>query len=252
MSHRIHYLSSLLFLVISNIAYGIEPVTDEVALNEEWWDGMSVYLGGGIGKSYVDSKLSLDEYTIGDPIDNAWKLSAGLDFNEHISIEGFYAVLGSEELNPGAEMGYRMLGANAILHYWAYGSRGVPDSIALYTKIGLTHQTNKTSDIRYQSDNKVPLLGGVGAEVYLPENLSIRLELESYDTDATLVSLNVLKRFGFKTRIPIVKLEKPVIKRVILTPVVFDVDLDGVLDDEDQCLGTAKDALVDEFGCILH
>ena len=161
-------------------------------------------------------------------------------------------MLGSEELNPGAEMGYRMLGANAILHYWAYGSRGVPDSIALYTKIGLTHQTNKTSDIRYQSDKNVPLLGGVGAEVYLPENLSIRLELESYETDATLVSLNVLKRFGFKTRTPIVKLEKPVIKRVILTPVVFDVDLDGVLDDEDQCLGTAKDALVDEFGCILH
>jgi hypothetical protein len=250
MSHRIHYLSFLLLLLISNITYGIGPVTDEAALDELWWDEMSVYIGGGVGKSYVDSKLSSDEYTIGDQIDNAWKLSAGLDFNEYISIEGFYAVLGSEELSPGAEMGYRMLGANAILHYWAYGSRGVPDSIALYTKIGLTHQTNQTSDIRYRSDNEVPLLGGVGVEVYLPENLSVRLELESYDTDATLMSLNILKRFGFKTRAPIVKLEQPVIKMVVLTPVVFDVDLDGVLDDEDQCLDTAKGALVNEFGCI--
>jgi hypothetical protein len=250
MSYRIHCLSSLFFLLISSIAYGAESIVDETVIKERWWDGMSVYAGAGVGQSYVDSKLNLDEYTLGNPIDNAWKLSAGLDFNEYVSIEGFYAVLGSEELSPGAEMGYRMLGANAILNYWAYGSRGVPDSIALYTKIGLTHQTNKTSDIRYQSDNEVPLLGGVGAEVYLPENLSIRLELESYDTDAAIVSLNVLKRFGFKVRAPSVMPKKPVIKMVVLTPVVFDADLDGVLDDEDQCLGSREGALVDELGCI--
>lgn len=253
MSHRIHYLSCLIFSVISNIAYGTEPVIEEVALNKEWLDEMSVYVGGGVGQSYVDSKLSRDEYTVGDLIDNAWKLSVGLDFNEHISIEGFYAVLGSEEMNPGAEMGYRMFGVNAVLHYWAYGSRGMPDSIALYAKAGLTHQTNKTSDTRYHSENKVPLLGGVGAEVYLPEDLSIRLELESYDTDAALVSLNFLKRFGFERKAPIVPIEKLVIKKVVLTPVVFDIDLDGVLDDEDQCLdtnlGANKDILVDEFGC---
>jgi hypothetical protein len=252
MSYRIHCLSSLFFLLISSIAYGAESVVDETVIEAQWWDGMSVYAGAGVGQSYVDSKLNLDEYTLGNQIQNAWKLSAGLDFNEYISIEGFYAVLGSEELSPGAEMGYRMLGASAMLHYWAYGSERAPGSIALYAKAGLTHQTNKTNDVRYQSENKVPLLGGVGAEVYLPEMFSIRLELESYDTDAAMVSLNVLKRFGFKVRAPIVMPKKPVIKMVVLTPVVFDADLDGILDDEDQCLGSSEGALVDEFGCIAH
>lgn len=249
MSYRIHYFSSLLFLIVSSVTYGVEPVTGEVASNGDWWDGMSLYAGAGIGQSYVDSELNVNTYSAGNQIQNAWKLSAGLDINKYFSVESFYAVLGSEELNPGAGAGHRMTGLDVMLHYWAYGSGRTAGSIALYAKAGLSHQTNKARDVRYQNETKVPVLGGIGAEVYLPKQFSFRLELESYDTDAALVSFNVVKRFGFKSRAPIPK--KPVIKRVVLTPVVLDSDLDGILDDEDQCLGTAKDVLINEFGCAI-
>ena len=43
-------------------------------------------------------------------------------------------------------------------------------------------------------------MGGVGAEYYLPHKFSVRFEIESYDADAALFSLNLVKRFGFNSR----------------------------------------------------
>jgi outer membrane protein OmpA-like peptidoglycan-associated protein len=213
----------------------------------QWSDEMALYLGAGIGQSYLDPSLSGSSFSIDDDTQNAWKLTAGWDLNDHISVEGYYSDLGSAELNPDGEIDYRMMGGNAILHFWAYGDEREKGSIALYAKAGVNHMTNNGRGVNYDQDNTIQLMGGVGAEYYLPRQFSVRFEFESYDTDASLLSLNLVKRFGFESEKTVPKAIPP--KAIVLAPIVIDSDLDGLLDDQDQCPNTPKGTPVDEVGC---
>jgi OOP family OmpA-OmpF porin len=245
------------------------------SVNSAWWDEMDLYAGAGYGQSYLSPGLGGTQYSIADHTQDAWKLSAGWDWNDHISIEGYYANLGSVELNPGGELGYRMLGGDAMLHHWARGGERVNGSIALYAKLGINHMTNNGEGVHYRSKNKGQLFGAVGAELYLPKKFSVRFEIDSYDTDASLFSLNIVKRFGFKSRTPSLPPLSVVEKKgqqeeqfiamvdklpttaagpkiIQLVPVVLDTDVDGLLDDEDQCPYTPATVSVNEFGCATY
>jgi outer membrane protein OmpA-like peptidoglycan-associated protein len=222
-------------------------------------DETVLYLGAGIGQSYLDPSLSGNNLSIDDDTQNAWKLTAGWDLNDHISVEGYYSDLGSAELNPDGEIDYRMMGGDAILHFWAYGDEREKGSIALYAKAGVNHMTNKGRDVEYDQNNTIQLMGGIGAEVYLPSKFSVRFEIESFDADAALLSLNLVKRFGFKSKKVEQKEFVAMIETlpetasgpsiVMLAPVVLDSDLDGLLDDDDQCPYTPKGMSIDNVGC---
>jgi outer membrane protein OmpA-like peptidoglycan-associated protein len=134
--------------------------------------------------------------------------------------------------------------------------------------------TNEGDGVSYQSENQAQLFGAIGAELYLPKKFSVRFEIDSYDADASLFSLNIVKRFGFKSRtpslppLPLVEKkqqeeqfvamieELPVTaagpKLALLVPVVLDSDLDGLLDDEDQCPYTPKNVTVNNLGCAKY
>ena len=224
----------------------------------EWWNEMDVYVGAGLGQSHLAPSLGGSGYSIDDHTQNAWKLTAGWDLNDHLSIEGYYSDLGRVKLDPSAKIGYRMMGGDAMLHYWAYGDERKKGSVALYVKAGLNHMTNNGNRVSYEKNNTMQLFGGVGVELYLRRKFSVRFEIESYDSDAALLSLNLVKRFGFKSKKVVQKKiiavaeplpEKTVLIPVVLLPVVLDSDLDGLLDNEDQCPNTPKGMTVDEFGC---
>jgi outer membrane protein OmpA-like peptidoglycan-associated protein len=240
----------------------------------QWSDEMALYLGAGIGQSYLDPSLSGSNFSIDDDTQNAWKLTAGWDLNDHISVEGYYSDLGSAELNPDGEIYYRMMGGDAILHFWAYGDEREQGSIALYAKAGVNHMTNNGRGVNYDQENTVHLMGGVGFEYYLPSKFSVRFEFESYDTDASLLSLNLVKRFGFESEKTVPKAIPPkaippkvippkvippkvippkVIppKAIVLAPVVIDSDLDGLLDDQDECPYTPKGMTINKSGCSI-
>lgn len=223
---------------------------------------MSAYLGAGIGQSDLSPQHVKDQgFTIDDFSQTSWKLTGGLDVNKTMSVEAYYSDLGRTSLSPNAEIGYRMLGADAIFHYWAQGEERLPGSIALYAKAGLNH-TNTYSRGRVEENNDLRrLFAGIGAELFWSQKFSLRLEFESYNADASLLSLNVIKRFGLGSKrspqkefIEMVKqLPKPAAgpRIVVITPVVIDSDLDGYLDDEDQCPATQKGMVVDQFGCAV-
>ena len=248
----------------SALIIALPMLLTSLASNAEWWDEMDLYVGAGIGQSYLDPSIDGTGYTIDNHTQNAWKLTGGWDWNDHISFEAYYADLGSVDLDPDADLGYRMVGGDAMLHYWAYGAERMEGSIAVYAKAGLNHMTNNGNGVSYESNNQGQLFGGIGAEWYLPQKFSVRFEIESYDTDASLFSLNLVKRFGFKSKKSIVSKpsqyefvamveELPETaagpKIVLLAPVVLDSDLDGLLDDEDQCPNTAKGVTIDGLGC---
>ena len=235
----------------STVLMALPMLVASLGANAEWWDEMDLYVGAGVGQSYLDPGLGGTAYSIDDHTQNAWKLTGGWDWNDHISIEGYYTELGTVDLKPGAHMTYRMMGADAMLHFWAHGEERKKGSIALYAKAGLNHMTNNANGVNYDQGSNFQLFGGLGAELYLQRRFSVRLELESYDTDAALLSLNLIKRFGFKskTRLKSEVLPKAEPQILDIVPVVVDSDLDGFLDDEDQCPYTPEGLTVDDRGC---
>jgi outer membrane protein OmpA-like peptidoglycan-associated protein len=243
----------------SAVLIALPIMVASLSASAEWSDEMDLYVGAGIGQSYLDPSIGGTGYSIDDHTQSAWKLTAGWDWNDHISVEGYYSELGSVELNPEATMAYRMMGGDAMLHYWAYGEERMQGSIALYAKAGLNHMTNNGNNVSYENNNTIQLLGGIGAEVYLPHKFSVRFEIESYDADAALLSLNVVKRFGFKSKKIKQKEFAAMVEAlpetasgpsiVMLAPVLLDSDLDGLLDDDDQCPDTPKGMSVDSIGC---
>ena len=261
---NLHWALGLMLLLLavrrkSTVLIVVPLMATTLNANAVWWDEMDVYAGAGIGQSYLTPSLGQSGYSIDDHTDNAWKLTAGWDWNDHISIEGYYTDLGRVSLKPGASIGYRMMGGDAILHFWAYGEERIEGSVAVYAKGGLNHMTNTGKRVSYEKNNTLQLMGGVGAEYYLPHKFSVRFEIESYDADAALFSLNLVKRFGFNSRktknkqpIAIVKpVPKAVVPLAVIAPViiVLDTDKDGLLDDKDQCPNTPPGVAVNELGC---
>jgi outer membrane protein OmpA-like peptidoglycan-associated protein len=232
-----------------------------LSASAEWWDEMDGYVGVGVGQSYLSPHHVTNQgYSVEDHTQAAWKLTGGWDINDYVSVEGYYGDIGSTGLSPEADIGYRMAGADAIFHYWAKGEERILGSIALYAKAGLNYTNTYHSSNVEEHDGLRKLFGGLGAEVYLPQKFSVRFEFESYNADASLLSLNLVKRFGFNSKTSTQKEFVAMVEQlpetaagpkvVVLIPVVLDSDLDGLLDDEDQCPDTAKDTAVDEFGCV--
>lgn len=253
---RAFFLTGLRSALIMSSALSIP-----LAAVAEWWDEMDGYVGVGVGQSYLSPHHVTNQgYSVEDHTQAAWKLTGGWDVNHNVSFEGYYGDIGSTGLSPEADIGYRMAGADAIFHYWAKGEARIPGSIALYAKAGLNYTNTYHSSNVEEHDGLRKLFGGLGAEVYLPEKFSVRFEFESYNADASLLSLNLVKRFGFNSKAATQKEFVEMVKQlpetaagpkvVVLIPVVLDSDLDGLLDDEDQCPDTAKDTTVDEFGCV--
>lgn len=238
-----------------------------VAADSNWAEKMDIYVGAGIGQSYLTpptrSGFSLDD-TTGD----AWKITAGVDLTDYISIEGFYADLGRATVDPSGDVSFRMQGADAIFHYWAKGEERAEGSVAVYAKAGFSYINTGMS---FDRDESVNALVGLGTEMYLPHNFSVRLEAEKYYADADLFSVSLVKRFGFRTseaskqsaQEAARKLaedaarekaaqEKALAEKLAREAAMADSDQDGVIDSVDQCAGTAKETKVDKTGCAIY
>lgn len=247
------------FIIVSMLS-----VTLKANADSHWWDEMDVYVGAGIGQSSLTPyHLTNNNYDVEERSNGAWKLTAGLDVNDYISLEGYYSDLGSSDLSSDTlddgKIDYRMAGADALLYFWSEDKKRAPNSLALYAKAGLNYtNTYHSSNIEENTDLR-KAFAGLGAEVYLENYFSIRFEFESYNADASLLSLNLMKRFGFNSQrsrksdftgmVEALPVTAAGPKIAFIMPVVLDSDVDGMLDDEDQCLETEKGVVIDEFGC---
>jgi outer membrane protein OmpA-like peptidoglycan-associated protein len=253
-------IPSVFFMGIRNAVITATLLSVSLSANAEVWDEMDLYVGAGIGQSDLSPyHAKYQGFSIDDNWQNAWKITGGLDVNDYVSVEGYYSDLGSTGLSPGADIGYRMAGADVILHHWAKGEERTQGSIALYAKAGLNHTDTYSSGNVAKNEDARMIFVGLGAEVYLPKKFSVRFEFESYNADASLFSLNLVKRFGFKSKKVKQKEFVAMVDTlpetasgpsiVMLTPVVLDSDLDGLLDDNDQCPYTPKGMSINNVGC---
>lgn len=162
-----------------------------------WLDGMDLYAGAGLGRSHLTPETKGTSYSLEKKTHGAYKIFGGWDLSHRVSVEGYYSDLGDADLEPEGKLGYRMTGGSLVGQWWISGGERLPESIALYGKAGINHLTNKANNISYARQSSLQISGGIGAVYYLPKHFSVRLELESYDRDAALLSLNLVKRFGF-------------------------------------------------------
>ena len=191
------------------------------------------YIGAGIGQSLMAPETDGTIYSINDDEDSGYKIYLGMDLSEYISAELSFADLGTTTLLPAGKIDYEAISFNALYYFYDQGEN---DHLgwASYIKAGLA-TLNNSATVPYVMDNSVQISLGMGAEYAWKNGLAARLDLESYDEDAALLTVGLLYRFG--------KQDKKSPRK--------DSDADGVYDDLDQCPGTPAGIRVDELGCEL-
>ena len=152
----------------------------------------SWYLGAGAGVSRLNPDTKNSEFSVSDKYDFAYKVLAGYDWSERISTEAYYTDLGEASISPYGEVDYRDFGISGLFYF-----RERPDyryGWALFGKLGVGRMKND-SDLRYKRNHDYHVLLGIGTEHKITTHLTLRFELELFEEDAQLLSINLLRRF---------------------------------------------------------
>jgi len=193
-----------------------------------------IYVGAGIGQSLMAPETNGTIYSIDDDKDFGYKLYLGFDLNEYLSAELSLANLGTTTLKPGGELDYETVSLDALYYFYDQGEND-HEGWASYIKAGIATINNTATGVPYIKDNSVQVALGLGAEYGWKNGLAARVDLESFDNDAALLTVGLLYRFGKQDKKPQRK----------------DSDRDGVFDAQDQCPGTPAKISVDSTGCEL-
>ena len=240
------------------------------AATADWSDlgsteNRSWYLGAGLGITELDPDTGSSGYSVADESDTGFKIFGGYDYSERLTVEGFYADLGSAKLSssfpsqPDGEVDYSTLGASVLWYFIRNGeSKGkdVRKGLQVYAHGGLSF-LNNSSSIDFSQDNSVQVQYGAGLEYGLNNGIALRAGVDLYDKDAGMVFVSVMKRFGLEKKRKIIVEPEHVIETVVepepvvIIPVILDADKDGVIDAEDKCAESPADIKVDPKGCSI-
>ncbi|MDX2506488.1 MAG: OmpA family protein [Gammaproteobacteria bacterium] len=260
-------------------AFTLQAITSVSFADSQEEDGAadrSWYLGAGLGITELDPDTGTTGYSVTDEKDSGFKLFGGYDFSERLTVEGFYADLGSAQLSnpapsqPDGEIDYSTLGASVLWYFIRNGENKGKDlrkGLQVYAHGGLSFLSNSSS-VAFSQDNSFQVQYGAGLEYGLNNGIALRAGIDLYDKDAGMVFVGVLKRFGTKYKRKVIVEPEPVIEPVV-EPVVepvqtqavvipevvvtydTDSDNDGVIDRLDDCADSPKDFSVDEKGCSI-
>lgn len=164
---------------------------DVVAAENTDGDQGLFYVLGAFGPTWLEPQTDATPYLLDDDKSNGFKIAAGYDLLDQISIEASIARLGKATLLPGGEVEYNPYAVSALYHLLGQRSR------SMFVKAGLA-SINTSSDIPTETVNDYQLMLGLGAELAWRKGWSLRAEFESYDKDASQFSVGVVKRFSRK------------------------------------------------------
>lgn len=227
----------------------------------------SYYGGAGFGGSSIEPKVNQSGFTVTDPSDGGAQLFIGRDVTARISLEGYFSDLGVATLNSDDQTGridYSTIGASGL--FYLLGGGGV-DSLAsrsglnIYARAGVGKLNNTGLGINFQRKNDWHFSTGLGAEYNMRNGFGLRAEFHNFDSDARVVSLNLVKRFRIrkngeklpsildKADLPLEVSEADTEAKAKTKLANRDTDGDGVLDKDDSCDSTKEGASVDANGC---
>ena len=226
------------------------------------------YYGGvGFGGSDIEPRVSESGFTVTDTTGSGTQLFFGRDVSARIAVEAYYSDLGAASLTDGETSGrieYSTFGASGLLYL--LGGGGV-DSLAnrhgfnLYARLGFGNLNNTGRGIEFDRQNAFNISTGLGAEYNLKNGFGLRTEFQNFDSDARVVTLNIVKRFRIqkgsgrfptfleRADIPLPVSSKDVKAKAKTTLAKKDRDNDGVYDADDYCSSTKEGVSVDANGC---
>lgn len=153
-----------------------------------------VYLGAGVGNSWLEPNEKNSIYSLEDDSDMGFKLLAGYDLGERLGLELSYVDLGSAALGTNAAqngMDYKAASLAGLFH--VLGER----SKSIFIKAGMS-KLDVSSDVPVDMLNDYQVMIGVGGEWTVKNGWSLRAEFESFDEDAKIATLGIVKRFHSK------------------------------------------------------
>lgn len=219
------------------------------------------YAGGGMGIGKMEPESESTAPDLNDSTDIAIKAYGGYDLTKDISIEGYYANLGEAGVEGSSDIRYQVFGVSGLWYFTNLDGERARDrreGFNLFGSAGVGKLKTSTSDTKTELENDFHVHFGGGAELYWKDGMSLRGEFTTYDEDAHLYSLSLVKRFG---ELPDENAEADSgtgegINTALIVPAPVpddadqtDSDNDGIPDIEDQCPNTPANADVDASGC---
>ena len=222
-------------------------MSSQAVANESTDTERRFYVGAGAGISYLEPDTSGTFFTRADDQDSGQRLFFGYDLKNYLSIDLEFADLGTSRMLPTGYIDYSVTSASA-LYYFYDQSKGDRQGLSAYVKGGLASIQN-SGNVPFERVNAIQLAFGGGLEYGWKNGFAARLELETYDEDASLLTIGVMYRFGIEQKPVKTEIIEPVKPEPVIKEEPKDTDQDGVIDEQDQCPNTAKGTTVDDKGC---
>lgn len=152
----------------------------------------------GAGLTRLDPDADDSSIDVGDLSSAGFSVAVGYDFTSWLSVELYYADLGSASIDfldqDVGDVDYQVYGVDAIATVYRFGNRE-RQGLSLYARAGLGGLEND-SNLDFRRDHATHVSFGAGAEYGFQNGLALRAELNSFDTDAQLLQVSLVKRFG--------------------------------------------------------
>ncbi len=263
------------------LAVGFSSTAAAQQFNGRWYGG----LGAGVSTVEPDTS-AVAGVDVTDNSSTGIRAFAGYDLAPNFSVEGYYSDLGTATLTPGTgsaspsgdrEIGYQTVGVSGL--YYVYNPAGGQamtnrEGLNVFAKggIGMMDNGDNTgvTDAEYERIEDFHLALGLGGEYGMKNGFAVRADYDSYDKDAKLASLSVMKRFGGAAAKPLdVPAPDPYVAPATTLPPVdyepigilqtpdpvyvgtIDSDNDMVPDDRDACPRSDQGVKVDDYGCVF-
>lgn len=218
-----------------------------------WAEPDDYYLGIGFGQSFITPETNSVALTVSKDTDFAYKLHGGYQWDEHWATEVFYSALGEAEISATS-------GVIGSVDYDTYGAAAMyklplTQDISFNVSGGVGKLQNKSRGIAVERVEDIFLYGGLGLQWEMTRDWDLRIDADIYDSDAQLVAVNLVRRFGsIDKRIRRYNQQESTsvmaaVQTAVSTASATDKDADGVSDANDKCLQSKPGAWVSVDGC---
>ncbi len=281
---RLYFFSWVLVIaVVAPVAGAVLDDTVNAGLSNQW------YIGLGAGTAFLQPNPVAPAIDPEENDDDYGTIVIGRDLSNLSSLQLQLHEMGGVALNNGEQANYQAVDMALLFRFFDTRDRQLVAgkvALALYGMASLGNLSRDIpSDISLKNESDFYLGYGAGAELFLGQYFSIRLQAAVIDDDAQYAALSVVTRFGNRkstqppANFPATSPRKPAARDepsvstqeataatstlsppaapptpVPATPesrVVSDVDNDGVEDAVDQCADSAPGFPVRESGCAV-
>jgi outer membrane protein OmpA-like peptidoglycan-associated protein len=166
------------------------------------------YIGLGLGTSFLNPEANSVALTLSQDSDFAYRVFGGYQFDEHWAAELFWTDMGQAEFSSGSTVvgtvEYQSFGVGGLYRY------PIAESWDVFATAGIGRLRNSFQQIDAERVEDSFIYAGAGVSWNMAKTWDLRAEYDYYDSDAQMLSFNIVKRFGSATQKRIVRLENKV------------------------------------------